>query len=173
MLIIFGLRRLVKQQGHVALRCANCGMSGLYLWRITTWFALFFIPVIPVGTKHVTVCPNCKRQQGVSKEIVAEARAREAAAPAAAAWPPATAAIAHPTPGAAAQQTQPLSLEAAVNQWSAPGAAPAITPGGGPPPGVVPVPPQVPPGWFPDRAAGVQRYWDGRQWTGHTAPLEH
>ena len=25
------------------------------------------------------------------------------------------------------------------------------------------------PGWYPDQQ-GVQRYWDGRQWTEHTAP---
>jgi hypothetical protein len=29
------------------------------------------------------------------------------------------------------------------------------------------------PGWFPDPAGvPVQRYWDGAQWTDHTAPLD-
>lgn len=27
----------------------------------------------------------------------------------------------------------------------------------------------APPGWYPQ--GGVQRYWDGRVWTGHVAPL--
>lgn len=28
------------------------------------------------------------------------------------------------------------------------------------------------PGWYPDtRNAGIQRYWDGQQWTEHVAPL--
>lgn len=27
----------------------------------------------------------------------------------------------------------------------------------------------VPAGWYPQ--GGVQRYWDGRAWTGHVAPL--
>ena len=29
--------------------------------------------------------------------------------------------------------------------------------------------PQTPPGWYPQ--GGQQRYWDGTQWTEHTAPL--
>jgi len=32
-----------------------------------------------------------------------------------------------------------------------------------------PAPPAVPPGWYPN--GDVQRYWDGRAWTAHTAPL--
>lgn len=28
----------------------------------------------------------------------------------------------------------------------------------------------IAPGWYRDQAAGVQRWWDGRQWTQHVAP---
>lgn len=39
-------------------------------------------------------------------------------------------------------------------------------------PATPPPPPNAPPaGWYPDRASGLQRYWDGQRWTGHTAPL--
>ena len=31
--------------------------------------------------------------------------------------------------------------------------------------------PAVPAGWYPDQAAGVQRWWDGQAWTEHTAPM--
>jgi hypothetical protein len=104
MLIIFGIRRLNKKMGPIALRCSNCGMSGLALFRVSTWFALFFIPIIPLGFKHVTVCPNCKRQEQVSKETVDAARE-------------------HPettggTSSAGTEQTQGASLDASVNQWA-------------------------------------------------------
>ena len=43
-------------------------------------------------------------------------------------------------------------------------AAPAAPP--------VPPPPAIPAGWHPDpNGAKLQRYWDGSQWTEHTAPL--
>lgn len=39
------------------------------------------------------------------------------------------------------------------------------------PPTVTP-PPAVPAGWYPDpHGQQLQRYWDGTQWTEHTAPL--
>ena len=28
-----------------------------------------------------------------------------------------------------------------------------------------------PSGWYPDHTGSGQRYWDGQQWTGHTAPM--
>lgn len=40
-----------------------------------------------------------------------------------------------------------------------------------PPPPPPPPPPAVPAGWYPDAADAVLlRYWDGVQWTEHTAP---
>src|SRR5215475_13248698 len=106
MIIIFGLRRLRKGMGPIMLRCANCGMSPLALFRVSTWFALFFIPLIPVSFKHYTACPNCKRLDQVSKADVE--RAREYAT-----------ARSHAGPGEMATvATEPQSLESAVNQWA-------------------------------------------------------
>lgn len=80
MIIIFGIRRLQKAMGYVLLRCSNCGMSPVALFRVATWFTLFFIPVIPLHFKNVTVCPNCKRLNRVSKAQVESAGAQEDAA---------------------------------------------------------------------------------------------
>ena len=36
---------------------------------------------------------------------------------------------------------------------------------------IIPPPPSVPPGWYPESADAVLvRYWNGAQWTDHTAP---
>jgi hypothetical protein len=58
-------------------------MSPVALFRVSTWFTLFFIQVIPLNFKHFTVCPNCKRLDQVSKAQVESARAQEDAARAA------------------------------------------------------------------------------------------
>jgi hypothetical protein len=48
---------------------------------------------------------------------------------------------------------------------SGPEAEGGDSPGGAPAPGSTP-----PPGWYPDPERVGQRYWDGAQWTDHTAP---
>ena len=152
--------------GPVLLRCANCGMSPLALLRISTWFALFFIPVIPVSFKHYTVCPNCKRLDQVSKADVDRSRAQETSIRAA--GHDETAGV----PG------HPVTLEHAVNEWASVGqaqSASADTDSALSPSGQAghPSPPPLPAaGWYPDPAGGnAQRYWDGRQWTEHTTPM--
>lgn len=175
MIIIFGLRRLRKGLGPVMLRCANCGASPLVLFRISTWFALFFIPLIPISFKHFTACPNCRRIEDVSKAQVESARAQEeavraagqggaAVAPAA----PAPAVVAAPAPTlesavttwAAADQPHSMATESDIGSTETPPATPPAY-----------AEPKAAPGWFPDPGGAVAlRYWDGQQWTGHTTP---
>ena len=165
MIIIFGLRRLRKGMGPILLRCANCGMSPLVLFRVSTWFALFFIPVIPVSFKHYTACPNCKRVDQVAKADVDRARAQEAGI--------------QPAPeGTPDVLSRPATLEHAVNEWAATVPGRSTSTGGGPavppplPSAPVAAPPPLPPaGWYPDPGGGSdQRYWDGQGWTEHTTP---
>ena len=162
MIIIFGLRRLRKSLGSVLLRCANCGMSPLALLRVSTWFALFFIPLIPVSFKHYTVCPNCKRLDEVTRADIERARAQESA-------------IRSGHEGTGDASSQPATLERAVNEWALAAHHPPGTPAPGPVPApvssaVTDSPPPVPPaGWYPDPAGGpAQRYWDGARWTEQT-----
>jgi len=57
---------------------------------------------------------------------------------------------------------------AAIPAQAMPPVAPSVTP---PTPSSPPPPPSVPAGWYPDSSnALLQRYWDGAQWTEHTAP---
>jgi len=163
MIIIFGIRRLRKALGPVLLRCANCGMSPVGLLRVSTWFALFFIPVIPVNFKHYTVCPNCKRIDQIPKADLERARAQGNVIEAAD----------HKEDGEIS--SQPATLEHAVNEWASVGNV--QSPSSDPTPAFAPrypahgasSPPLPAAGWYPDPAGtGTQRYWDGRQWTEHT-----
>lgn len=166
MIIIFGLRRLRKGMGPVMLRCSNCGMSPLVLFRVSTWFALFFIPVIPVSFKHFTACANCKRLEQVSKAQLESARAQEGARSAAS------------QDGSTELPRQTTTLESAVNEWATVGPAQSAssestaTPVGSPSDPVQTSPPPLPPpGWFPDpTGTSTHRYWDGQHWTEHTQP---
>jgi hypothetical protein len=164
-IVIFGLRRFKKAMGTIFLRCANCGMSPLALLRVSTWFALFFIPVIPVSFKRYTVCPNCKRLDQVSKADVERARAQESAIRAAG------------NDGALDTPHEPATLEHAVNQWASVGQGQPVVPDADPaiasttPAGLAASPPPLAPaGWYADPGGSGQRYWDGQRWTGETAP---
>jgi hypothetical protein len=165
MFIIFGIRRLRRAMGPVLLRCANCGMSPVGLLRISTWFALFFVPLIPVSFRYYAACPNCKRLDRVSKADVDRARAHEASVRGGV------------HEGTVDVPSQPATLEHAVNEWASVGQAQSASPGPAPSPAPpsfaaeTSPPPLAPPGWYPDPADGEsRRYWDGQHWTGHTAP---
>src|SRR5579863_10254162 len=60
MIIIFGVRRMRKRLGAVLLMCRQCQRPCAHpIVQIKTWFSLFFIPIIPMGTKFFTVCTFC------------------------------------------------------------------------------------------------------------------
>ena len=59
MFLIFGFRTKVYPLGWVAMACHVCGQPGdMFLVREVTKFALFFIPLITVRTRHVAECQN-------------------------------------------------------------------------------------------------------------------
>lgn len=63
-MIIFGWgKQLIKIIGPVFKHhCPNCGNEDYWiLKRISTWFTLFFIPVIPYEWKYFLMCPVCER----------------------------------------------------------------------------------------------------------------
>ena len=62
-MFIFGWgRQTIKQIGAVFKNlCSHCHNEEYWiLTRITTWFTLFFIPVIPYSIKYFLSCPICK-----------------------------------------------------------------------------------------------------------------
>lgn len=63
-MIIFGWNHQTLKQIGVAFKhlCAHCHNEDYWiLTRITTWFTLFFIPVIPYSIKYFLSCPVCQR----------------------------------------------------------------------------------------------------------------
>jgi hypothetical protein len=75
MFLIFGFRTKAERLGLVPMACRVCGQTGnLLLTREVTKLSLFFIPLVPIRTKHVVLCTNpmCGARNEVS---AAEARA--------------------------------------------------------------------------------------------------
>lgn len=70
-MIIFGWGyRTAKNFGPVRkVQCSNCNNeASWHLQKLTTWFTLFFIPVIPYKTDHLLVCPVCRCCLELKKE---------------------------------------------------------------------------------------------------------
>lgn len=70
MFFVFGFgRRTIKELGPAGkIQCNHC--SNVREWqykKATTWFTLFFIPVIPYKTVYFKQCPICQTAYEVDK----------------------------------------------------------------------------------------------------------
>ena len=69
MLIIFGLRRRGHRLANVFALCGVCHSPAAQgIVRIKTFFTLFFIPLIPLGSKYRSVCTMCGATSNLTKE---------------------------------------------------------------------------------------------------------
>jgi hypothetical protein len=68
-IIIFGLRRRAHQHGGcVAASCPRCHNEVVLVYLVVTrYFALFFIPIIPISKKRMLMCPICSWQREIPK----------------------------------------------------------------------------------------------------------
>lgn len=76
-MIIFGWgRQTIKRIGIAFKRmCDHCHNEDYWvLTQITTWFTLFFIPVIPYSTKYFLSCPVCQYGLTLDSKQVEEIR---------------------------------------------------------------------------------------------------
>jgi hypothetical protein len=70
-MLIFGWGyRTIKQYGIVGKsKCNICKLvTNWQLVKVTTWFTLFFIPIIPVSVNRIVICTNCNKGHKVDKQ---------------------------------------------------------------------------------------------------------
>jgi hypothetical protein len=82
--LIFGLRTAAELLGLVTTGCPACGQHNtLQLARETTKFSVFFVPLVPIKTRHVLYCPNpgCVGRVEISAGEARELLARGVASP--------------------------------------------------------------------------------------------
>lgn len=60
-MIIFGFKGRVKDRGEaVPAACPRCHNQTFFHYvSRQRWFSLFFVPVIPISSKHFLMCPVC------------------------------------------------------------------------------------------------------------------
>lgn len=75
-MIIWGWRTFVSKIGILFRRlCSHCKNEEYWILnRTTKWFTLFFIPVLPLGSKYFLSCPICQYGFDLDREQVATAK---------------------------------------------------------------------------------------------------
>lgn len=71
--MIFGWRRDVQRLAVLTLVCGNCGNPAAHvLHKMVTKFTLFFVPLIPLSTKHSLQCTWCGTESSIAAQQVDE-----------------------------------------------------------------------------------------------------
>jgi hypothetical protein len=86
MFLIFGIKRLKRRLATMLAICGQCSTpAAQVIVRTSTWFSLFFIPVIPLGNKYISTCTLCgmsvKLDKAQALEMVAAAQQVAAQSP--------------------------------------------------------------------------------------------
>jgi hypothetical protein len=85
MIIVFGFRRRAARLATIFVMGAACRTPAAHaLTRTRRYFTLFFVPLIPLGTKYFTTCTMCGHATQITKEGADHYLASVAQAPASA-----------------------------------------------------------------------------------------
>jgi len=68
MIIIWGIRRRLATLAMLTLACRNGHVAAHRLVKVTRWFTVFFIPLVPVGRSYYSVCAHCGLQAKWGRE---------------------------------------------------------------------------------------------------------
>lgn len=75
MLVIFGLSRRERVLAALPRPCGHCGHGGPQaLVRRSRRFTLFFVPILPLGSRHEVVCRWCTASARVSRDEASRLR---------------------------------------------------------------------------------------------------
>jgi hypothetical protein len=85
MFLLLGIRRKAQRLATVFAVCVSCHTPAAQaVTRVRTFFTVFFIPLIPLGSKYRTTCTMCGQSVSITKEtadhLVVGAQAQAAAA---------------------------------------------------------------------------------------------
>jgi hypothetical protein len=68
-LLIFGIRRKAYRLATVFTLCSLCQTPAAQaITRVRMFFTLFFVPLIPLGSKYTSTCTLCGRSVKLTKE---------------------------------------------------------------------------------------------------------
>jgi hypothetical protein len=82
MIVIWGIRRRLANLAMLTLACRNGHVAAHRLFKVTRWFTLFFVPLVPVGRSYYSVCAQCGLQVKWGREDAEAAAQAAGAAPA-------------------------------------------------------------------------------------------
>ncbi|KAF8163151.1 hypothetical protein B0H34DRAFT_694273 [Crassisporium funariophilum] len=69
--IFFGCQTKIKPEGEQVLRlCPRCHNVTVFPAKSTTWFELFWVPIVPISKKHMWLCGTCQWKENVPKDQV-------------------------------------------------------------------------------------------------------
>lgn len=140
--IIWGSRVRAANVAMLQLACRNGHVAAHRIVKVTRWFTLFFVPVVPMSRRYRSVCAGCGLTLDLPKDVAEEMVGRLGEAPAAPGDP-----VAPPVPAAGSYGRTDGGEDTSISSGALPPAGP-------------------PAGWYPDPAGGPgRRWWDGRRWT--------
>lgn len=69
MFFIFGIRRRASRLATVFAVCSLCHTPAAQaVTRVRTFFTLFFVPLIPLGSRYRTTCTFCGRSVKITRD---------------------------------------------------------------------------------------------------------
>ncbi len=69
MFFIFGIRRRAARLATVFAVCSLCNTPAAQaVTRVRTFFTLFFVPLIPLGSRYRTTCTFCGRSVKITRD---------------------------------------------------------------------------------------------------------